>query len=756
MQLTFHRPHMPPFRKQQRKCIVVAVSTALLFGLGSTETVRAQNSMTGDSIRVHATFHHVGVEATISGDDNENGVAFLEYNVNDTGYRQGHQLSRNGPHRFVGSALFLPADADFEVRVTLADPDGVSNEFLEAQGHTRVLSIPQSTGGEIHVAPNGDDQNGDGTLNAPFASIGRGFEAAQPGDTIQVHAGVYHEEVMVPAGGQAGAPITLKAAGDGPVVMDGADPQLKDSAAWTDEGGAVYSAPVAETRYVAVDGLRLWRYESLADLRDLIAGTNGGFTYENGRVYVRLPGDVPPTGHEIQVSVLGRALWLEGTPHVVIDGLIIRCYGAETYSQGIMVRDGAHDVWIVNSTFESVMPGIWVKNDVDDLTVWKNNFSDWGLAEFPWHAVKAQGGMESGAVGLDNQYDGQGIVFLENVVSDMFDGLHICGDIETSQPNNADVAQNVFYHLADDGIETDGICSNVRIVKNRFEDMLVGISTAPAVGGPTYVIRNVITDLNNVAPDSAWMVRAMKFNVGDTRPSGDIFVYHNTAVTTEPDQSAFTVTDDSRWTQLTVLNNIWMGTEYAFYYQNSGGEPLYHDYDLLYATGNHLVRFADENHETVDAYNTATNQCPNCLQGDPVFVAPADGDYGLSADSPAIDQGVAISGINDQHTGDGPDLGALERGGENPIWPDASTRPDATVTADGASSDGATPNRDGALGDGTTDPSKNDSSGCGCRSASSMNALCPGSNRPVFWLLGLLGAFAILALHRNGRRGRPK
>jgi hypothetical protein len=717
-------------------CRACFVALALL-GLLAPRTVQAQNGVTGVGIEVHATFENAGVTVAVSGDANLDASAALEVDVGGAGFHPGHRLSRVSATSFVGSAFFLPPATGFDVRVTLTDPDGVTNGTLTAHGTTRDPAVPTGTGATYHVTRTGSDA-GDGSTAAPFLTIGRGLQEAQPGDTVLVHVGVYHEEIAVPRGGNPGAPITVRGAGDGPAVLDGADPVLKDPGAWTSEGGGLWRATVAETRYVAVDGVRLWRYTALADLQTLSLGTAGGFFHDGTAVHVRLPGDAAPTGHEIQVSTFGHALWLEGTPNVVIDGLTIRCYGAAEYSEGIMVRDGSHGVWIVNSVFENVMPGIWVKGVVDDLAVRGNEFSDRGLTEFPWYAVKDQGGMESGALSVDNEYDGQGIVFGGNLVHDTFDGLHICGDQSTTHPNNADVIGNSLRHGGDDGMETDGVCSNVRILRNRFEDFLCGVSVAPAVGGPTYVVRNLLVRLNNVSPDTDWMTRALKFNVGDDRPSGEIFAYHNTATTEEAGQAAFAVTDDSLWTAVHLLNNIWVGTDYAFDYTNAGDEPFDEDYDLLFSTGSRLVQFQGGRYDAVPAYFAATGRCEHCLAGDPLFAGAAGGDYALTAGSPAVDSAVAVPGVNDEFAGAGPDRGALELGGDIPIGADgdADWSAEADAVADADTRDTGGDARD-AAGDGSI--GGGDSGGCGC--------IVAGSPAPSSLLF--LGFLSCLLLRRR-------
>jgi len=55
---------------------------------------------------------------------------------------------------------------------------------------------------EFHVAADGDDSK-PGTQAAPFRTIGRAAEAAQPGDVITVHEGVYRERIKPPRGGES-------------------------------------------------------------------------------------------------------------------------------------------------------------------------------------------------------------------------------------------------------------------------------------------------------------------------------------------------------------------------------------------------------------------------------------------------------------------------------------------------------------------------------------------------------------------------
>ncbi len=65
-----------------------------------------------------------------------------------------------------------------------------------------VLTDAQAAG--YHVAVNGKNSN-PGTQEAPFSTIQRGADVAQPGDVITVHEGVYRERINPPRGGESEA-----------------------------------------------------------------------------------------------------------------------------------------------------------------------------------------------------------------------------------------------------------------------------------------------------------------------------------------------------------------------------------------------------------------------------------------------------------------------------------------------------------------------------------------------------------------------
>lgn len=77
---------------------------------------------------------------------------------------------------------------------------------------------------ELHVAIKGSDVN-QGTRQSPFRTIQHAAEAAQPGDVVTVHQGVYRERVNPPRGGtSATMRITYQAAPGEQATLTGSEP----------------------------------------------------------------------------------------------------------------------------------------------------------------------------------------------------------------------------------------------------------------------------------------------------------------------------------------------------------------------------------------------------------------------------------------------------------------------------------------------------------------------------------------------------
>ena len=221
-------------------------------------------TIAGKFLVEHPTLMNLGFEWEIRGDANRNATVAVEFRaVGESGWRPAMPLVRIGgenvyrrvenldytvPDGFAGSILNLQPGTEYECRFRLTDPDGASGQTEQTvRVKTRSEPQPCKEGRTLHVYPpdyQGPRQEPSFTsLLQAYYGAGLGDwsvvweRRAQPGDTILMHAGLYRPErlnyvdpMMTPFDGTMSLtlkgtrekPITIKAAGDGEVIFDGA------------------------------------------------------------------------------------------------------------------------------------------------------------------------------------------------------------------------------------------------------------------------------------------------------------------------------------------------------------------------------------------------------------------------------------------------------------------------------------------------------------------------------------------------------
>lgn len=126
---------------------------------------------------------------------------------------------------------------------------------------------------KYHVSIHGNDRN-IGSAEKPLKTISQAARLAQPGDSVKVHSGLYREWINPTNSGTQSHPIVYEAAGDGEVVISGAE-QVEN---WTEEGNGVWKCVVPNSLFVHRNpfGTELygdWLFEA-------------GFGYHLGEVYL--------------------------------------------------------------------------------------------------------------------------------------------------------------------------------------------------------------------------------------------------------------------------------------------------------------------------------------------------------------------------------------------------------------------------------------------------------------------------------------
>ena len=191
----------------------------------------------GEPAAEPATFHSLGVRWAVRGDANSDAVIGVRYRrPAETAWREGLPLFRTDPESvsdenkvaggwlFAGSIVDLAPDTEYEVSLTLTDPDGGNTQRTL---HMRTGAEPREPAGMRvrHVVPAAatDRGSGTGTESDPFRGLRSAQAAAQPGDLFLVHAGVYREGTWtIDHHGTPARPIIYRGAGDGESILDGA------------------------------------------------------------------------------------------------------------------------------------------------------------------------------------------------------------------------------------------------------------------------------------------------------------------------------------------------------------------------------------------------------------------------------------------------------------------------------------------------------------------------------------------------------
>ena len=197
---------------------------------------------------------------------------------------------------------------------------------------------------------------------------------------------------------------------------------------------------------------------------------------------------------------------------------------------------------------------------------------------------------------------------------------------------------------------------------------LSGVSMAQALDGPTFVIYNVIADCGVITATSReglWSYQ-FKTNGGEGAEdigSGPMFLYHNTSYTTDPESHAMLIKRPI-WKLMALKNNIWVGQKLGFETWRRQPSTMIWDYDDLYVVnpaGPLMLIEYKTGLKTLQEVVTRYGYMKNGISADPMVMDPVAGNYELNNDSPCIDKGVIIPGINGMRKmGTAPDMGAYE------------------------------------------------------------------------------------------------
>src|ERR1035437_7029885 len=201
---------------------------AMVLSLACQSVGLAANSSepVGDPVLEPSTLRCLGAYWVIKGDDNRNAHVDVAYRkVGTQDWKAGPPLFRvekgaNKDHTikldkddwlFAGSVIDIPEATEYDLRLTLVDPDGGKAEKI-LKAHTIAEPVDPVGGPTYNVVPG--NGGGSGTAVDPFKGLQAADAAAKPGDTFLLHAGSYQGLWDVTKCGEEGKPIVYRGAGD--------------------------------------------------------------------------------------------------------------------------------------------------------------------------------------------------------------------------------------------------------------------------------------------------------------------------------------------------------------------------------------------------------------------------------------------------------------------------------------------------------------------------------------------------------------
>jgi hypothetical protein len=642
----------------------------------------------GEIVIEPATLINLGFEWFIQGDRNRNATVDVAFRKNgETAWRsalpllrlQGERIYAESrvdliaPNMFAGSVLDLEPGTAYEVRLAMTDPDGVQGERSRVVTvSTRPEPQPYAGGRVFHVYPPGytgqkTEPAFEGLMCAynfwcagtDWATSGR--PRVRPGDTILVHAGIYqynrYEYTNNPmvnrtvpldgtyyltADGTEDMPIAIKAAGDGPVVFDGAG------------NFALFDVRAADHTYFE------------------------GITFRN-----------------TEIAIQAGTQFLAGAK-----GLTVKRSRFENVGAGVFTNfAGSSNFYIADNTFIG-------RNDPNHLIGWAGEFwTKFNGVDgqiFPpkmasYVAVKLYGPGHVVAYNyIADFHDGINIETYGNPDGSYASGPGIVEgpkyptrEYWDRRPVAIDFYNNYITNSHDNPIEADGSMHNVRIMRN----MLINhpshaFCNQPTLGGPVYWIRNIAYNLPG---------GAVRLTAG---AAGTIF-YNNTILSETTVQGASNI----HWRNNLMLGqNVapailsvttftnYTSSDYNGFRVNPGAKTSFQWNSPPLGTAadftgpGYSARLETRTFATLAEYSKTTGQDAHSVAVDyDVFVnvrrldaqdtpnvqklyRASDFDFRLKPGSAAVDRGSALPTITDGFAGKAPDLGALEVGKPAPHY----------------------------------------------------------------------------------------
>ena len=682
-------------RRKRGLTLKIATKT-LILGLMAAITLVAPATaapmnkvQAGELVIDPPTLINLGFEWLVAGDDNRNAKVEVAYRKHgETAWKAAMPLLRlsgervyqsqgvfnlKTPNMFAGSVLDLEEDTQYDVRLSLSDPDG-GGAVKTVSVKTRAEPKPAAGGRIYHVYPRdwkgAKEPDSFNDLMCAYNwycgggdTVTGGRPRVRPGDIILVHAGTYryHPEFYTGdrsinsttpvegtyylfANGTPDKPIVIKAAGDGEVIFDG--------------GGNFNLFNVKAANYNYFEGI----------------------TFRN-----------------TQIAIWAGTQFIAGS-----SGLTVKHCRFENINLGIFTN------WAGSSNF-TILDNVFIgRDDPNYLTGWNGAL---------WKKVDEAAGIPFPPT-LESytavRVYGSGHVMAYNYVANFHDGIDVetYGDPDGNtardsaasgpfyparkdwrlRPVSIDYYNNYMTNFHDNAFEADGSMHNVRIMRNMMLNSASHpMCNQPVLGGPVYWIRNIMYNApggsTRLTSGSAGTVFLNNTILTETTAgsSSNVHWMNNLMLGQNSQPAILAVTTYTNYSS-SDYNGFRPnpGAAYAFQWTSPEWGKAQDYRDLLVSTGSDQSPankvLAVRRYASLAEYSAATKQDVHSVLLDydifehvPMLNAQdltairklydaKDLDFRLKPGSAAVDKGNVIPNVTDGYSGKAPDLGALELG----------------------------------------------------------------------------------------------
>lgn len=513
--------------------------------------------------------------------------------------------------------------------------------------------------GATYVVQAGHPQASDeglGTEEKPFRSIGRAVKELKPGDVVLIKKGVYRESVTIEADGTEEKPITIQAfpGHEGRVIIKGSErftdwKKLPGQPVWTSQWKYRLDGQYPE-KWVDF-GEYPKRCEMVfvdrKPLRQVLARgllKLGTFFVDEAGQTLFIAVHYGTSLANVEVSVRQRGIFVHGN-HLQIRGLTV-IYVANHH------KESAFEVRGRNIVIENCK-ALW--NNLDGF-----RFAGRHLT------VRKCAGSHNGRCGISASIHDSTI---ENYVTDenswRFGPMRHAGGMKIvgGAPSNNRIIGHISRNNGK-GIWFDYGCRNNRVERCFLHGNLIAGLEFEACLPENWVVNNIICH-TRMARGS--LVESITGTGVLLLESDSTRIYHNTIFGNE--RHAILIGGGLRIIRYTsepaliartqLYNNIFARNGYSaigFWLWGKGAEePVLtthrFDYNLFWQPDSLIASYRDSKAETLEKWQKVFGQGKHSLSADPKFVGAEQCDFSLLPDSPAIGGGTPLKGVRTDFSG---------------------------------------------------------------------------------------------------------